>query len=307
MERNEAMAFMVKLLKNLLNKGGSDLFITAGFPPAIKIKGVMTPLTDQPLTANDSRALTQCIMNDKQLKEFEETQECNFAIAPAGLGRFRVNAYFQQCAQGLVLRVIAAEIPNFEKLGLPPVLKDVMMYKNGLIIMVGGTGSGKSTSLAAMIDYRNENSKGHIITLEDPIEYVHKHKNCVVMQRSMTHRPHTKIGNRCRHTVFVVGGGGGRRNWADATKATRRHAVYRCLYQSDGRVHVRFHRFKPRLLVPIAKITWWRAARVGHHNVKIGMAGEHFSPTCLSGDVCHHVIHRRTLRGHGLQTPSSGL
>ncbi len=185
MERNEAMAFMVKLLKNLLNKGGSDLFITAGFPPAIKIKGVMTPLTDQPLTANDSRALTQCIMNDKQLKEFEETQECNFAIAPAGLGRFRVNAYFQQCAQGLVLRVIAAEIPNFEKLGLPPVLKDVMMYKNGLIIMVGGTGSGKSTSLAAMIDYRNENSKGHIITLEDPIEYVHKHKNCVVMQREI--------------------------------------------------------------------------------------------------------------------------
>ncbi|MCK9621583.1 MAG: PilT/PilU family type 4a pilus ATPase [Methylobacter sp.] len=179
------MDFMIKLLKLMLHKEGSDLFITAGFPPAIKIKGKMTPVSQQALSANDSKALTQCIMNDKQLKEFEETQECNFAIAPAGLCRFRVNAYVQQGCQGLVIRVIAAEIPNFDKLGLPPILKDVMMNKNGLIIMVGGTGSGKSTSMAAMIDHRNANSYGHIITLEDPIEYVHSHKNCVVMQREV--------------------------------------------------------------------------------------------------------------------------
>jgi len=185
MEREEAMAFMIKLLKILLHKGGSDLFITAGYPPAMKVKGIMTPISQQSLSANDSQALTQCIMNDKQLKEFEETQECNFAISPAGLCRFRVNAYVQQGNQGLVLRVIASEIPTFDKLGLPSVLKDVISHKNGLVIMVGATGSGKSTSMAAMIDHRNETSYGHIITIEDPIEYVHPHKNCVVMQREV--------------------------------------------------------------------------------------------------------------------------
>lgn len=185
MERKEAMDFMIKLLKLMLHKEGSDLFITAGFPPAIKVKGKMLPVSQQALSANDSKALTQCIMNDKQLKEFEESQECNFAISPAGLSRFRVNAFVQQGCQGLVIRVIAAEIPNFDSLGLPPVLKEVMMHKNGLVIMVGGTGSGKSTSMAAMIDHRNANSYGHIITLEDPIEYVHAHKNCVMMQREV--------------------------------------------------------------------------------------------------------------------------
>jgi len=185
MERKEAMDFMIKLLKLMLHKEGSDLFITAGFPPAIKVKGKMSPVSQQPLSPNDAKALTQCIMNDKQLKEYEETQECNFAIAPAGLCRFRVNAFVQQGCQGLVIRVIASEIPNFDKLGLPPVLKEVMMNKNGLIIMVGGTGSGKSTSMAAMIDHRNANSYGHIITLEDPIEYVHPHKNCIIMQREV--------------------------------------------------------------------------------------------------------------------------
>jgi len=185
MEREEAMAFMIKLLKILLHKDGSDLFITADYPPAMKVKGIMTPISQQSLSANDSQALTQCIMNDKQLKEFEETQECNFAISPAGLCRFRVNAYVQQGNQGLVLRVIASEIPTFDKLGLPSVLKDVISHKNGLVIMVGATGSGKSTSMAAMIDHRNETSYGHIITIEDPIEYVHPHKNCVVMQREV--------------------------------------------------------------------------------------------------------------------------
>ncbi len=185
MERNEAMSFILKLLKLMLDKEGSDLFITAGFPPAIKIKGTMTPVSQQALSANDSKALTQCIMNDKQLKEFEETKECNFAISPAGLCRFRVNAYVQQGMQGLVLRTIASEIPSFETLGLPAILKDLIMSKTGLIIMVGGTGSGKSTSMASMLDHRNENSYGHIITIEDPIEYVHKHKNCVIMQREV--------------------------------------------------------------------------------------------------------------------------
>lgn len=185
MEREEAMTFIIKSLKILLHKEGSDLFITAGFPPAIKVKGLMMPISQQPLSATDSLALTQCIMNDKQLKVFEETQECNFAISPANLCRFRVNAFVQQGNQGLVLRVIPAEIPSFEKLGLPSILKDIISHKNGLIIMVGGTGSGKSTSMAAMIDHRNETSYGHIITIEDPIEFVHKHKNCVIMQREV--------------------------------------------------------------------------------------------------------------------------
>lgn len=185
MERSEAMSMIIKLLKLMIEKEGSDLFITAGFPPAIKIKGKMTPVTKEPLTPMQSKALTQCIMNDKQLKEFEATQECNFAVSPPGVGRFRVNAFVQQGYQGLVMRTIASEVPNFDKLGLPPVLKDVIMAKNGLIIMVGGTGSGKSTSMAAMIDHRNANSYGHIITIEDPIEYVHPHKNCVIMQREV--------------------------------------------------------------------------------------------------------------------------
>jgi twitching motility protein PilU len=185
MERDEAMSFMIKLLKLMTKEGGSDLFITAGFPPAMKAKGKMTPMTKKPLTPADSMALTQCIMNDKQLKEYEETKECNFAIHPPGLSRFRVNAFVQQGCQGVIMRIIAAEVPDFDKLSLPPVLKEIIMAKNGLIVMVGGTGSGKSTTMAALIDYRNRNSYGHIITLEDPIEYVHPHKNCCIMQREI--------------------------------------------------------------------------------------------------------------------------
>jgi len=185
MERNEAMSLIVKLLSMMLEQGGSDLFITAGFPPAMKVKGQMTPLSDRTLNGEDAKAITQSVMNDKQLQEFEATKECNFAIQPAGLSRFRVNAYVQQGMQGLVIRTIASEIPNIDDLGLPEILKDVIMTKNGLVIMVGGTGSGKSTSMAAMLDHRNEHSKGHIITIEDPIEYVHPHKNCVVMQREV--------------------------------------------------------------------------------------------------------------------------
>jgi twitching motility protein PilU len=176
---------VVKLLTMMLEQGGSDLFITAGFPPAIKVKGLVTQLSKHPLSADDAKAITQSVMNDKQLQEFEATKECNFAISPAGLSRFRVNAYVQQGMQGLVIRTIASEIPSINKLGLPDVLKDIIMTKNGLVIMVGGTGSGKSTSMAAMLDHRNENSQGHIITIEDPIEYVHPHKKCVIMQREV--------------------------------------------------------------------------------------------------------------------------
>ncbi len=185
MERDKAMKFMRDLLKALVERDGSDLFITVGFPPAMKIHGKVTPVSKTKLTPENAKSLCQAIMNDKQLKEFEATKECNFAVAPEGIGRFRANAYIQQGYNGLVLRVIETDVPNIDKLKLPEVLKDVVMTKNGLVIMVGGTGSGKSTSLAAMIDYRNDNTYGHIITIEDPIEYVHPHKKCIIMQREV--------------------------------------------------------------------------------------------------------------------------
>ncbi len=185
MERDQAVRFMHDLLKAMVAKKASDLFITSGFPPAIKLDGKMTPVANQPLTPQHTAELTRAMMNDKQAQEFEATKECNFAISPGGIGRFRVNAFVQQGRIGMVLRTITTTIPKFEDLNLPPVLKDVVMTKRGLIIMVGGTGSGKSTSLAAMIGYRNENSYGHIITIEDPVEYTHDHKNCVVTQREV--------------------------------------------------------------------------------------------------------------------------
>lgn len=185
MEREQAIKFMLDLLKLLKQKNGSDLFITVGFPPAMKIDGKVTPVSKQPLTPENAKALTYCIMNDRQLKEYEATKECNFAIAPPGVGRFRCNSFIQQSHPGLVMRTITTEIPTLDSLGLPEVLKDVCMTKNGLVIMVGGTGTGKSTSLAAMVDYRNQNSHGHIVTIEDPIEYVHPHKNCIIMQREV--------------------------------------------------------------------------------------------------------------------------
>lgn len=185
MERDEAMNLMTKLLKIMTKEGGSDLFITTGFPAAMKCKGKMVPIMTEPLTAIQSQMMTQCIMNDKQLKEFEETKECNFAIMPPGLSRFRVNAFVQQGRSGVIMRIITAEVPDFDKMKLPVVLKEIITAKNGLIVMVGGTGSGKSTTMAALIDHRNRSSYGHIITLEDPIEYVHPHKNCVIMQREV--------------------------------------------------------------------------------------------------------------------------
>jgi len=185
MERDQASTFVNDLLKLMVGRGGSDLFITAEFPPAIKVDGKLTKVSQQPLNGTHSLALARAIMSDKQVAEFERTKECNFAIAPAGLGRFRVNAFMQQSKVGMVLRTIPSTLPSIDKMGLPPILKDIINTKRGLCIMVGGTGSGKSTTLAAMIDWRNETTYGHIITIEDPIEFVHAHKNCVVTQREV--------------------------------------------------------------------------------------------------------------------------
>jgi twitching motility protein PilU len=185
MERDQASKFINDLLKLMASRNGSDLFITADFPPAIKVDGRVVKVSSQALTGAHTLALTRSIMNDKQGADFERTKECNFAIAPAGIGRFRVNAFVQQGKVGMVLRVIPQTLPTLDGLGMPPVLKDVTMSKRGLCILVGATGSGKSTTLAAMVDWRNENSYGHIITVEDPVEFVHAHKNCVITQREV--------------------------------------------------------------------------------------------------------------------------
>jgi len=180
-----AHKYMHDLLRAMLTKNASDLFISDDFPPAMKINGKMTPVGGQKLTGVHTRALAYAIMSEAQRSEFEREQECNFAIAPPDIGRFRVNVFVQQEQVGMVLRTITTKIPNFDEMGLPPILKDVMMSKRGLILLIGGTGSGKSTTLAAMIDYRNENSFGHIITIEDPVEYVHKAKNSLITHREV--------------------------------------------------------------------------------------------------------------------------
>ncbi len=185
MERDQASRFINDLLRLMLSRQGSDLFLTADFPPGVKVDGKITKVSPQPLQPTHTMALARAIMNDKQAAEFERTKECNFSIAPAGIGRFRVNAFMQQGKVGLVLRVIATTLPTIDGLGVPQVLKDIAMSKRGLCILVGATGSGKSTTLAAMVDWRNENSYGHIITIEDPVEFVHPHKNCVVSQREI--------------------------------------------------------------------------------------------------------------------------
>jgi twitching motility protein PilU len=185
MERDQATKFINDLLRLMVSRNGSDLFITADFPPAIKVDGKVTKVSPQPLNAAHTMALARSIMSDKQIADFERSKEGNFAIAPPNIGRFRVNVFIQQGKVGLVLRVIPATLPTIDGLGVPQVLKEVVQSKRGLCIMVGSTGSGKSTTLAAMVDWRNENSYGHIITVEDPIEFVHAHKNCVVTQREV--------------------------------------------------------------------------------------------------------------------------
>ncbi|HEY3300002.1 MAG TPA: PilT/PilU family type 4a pilus ATPase [Methylophilaceae bacterium] len=207
MDQSQAEKFIFDLLRMMMAKKASDLFITAVYPPAMKIDGKMTPVTSQALTPQQSKEIARAIMNDRQMAEFDETHECNFAIGLPNVARFRVNAFMQRGSVGLVFRIINTNIPKFETLGLPEVLKDVAMTKRGLVIFVGGTGSGKSTSLAAMVDYRNQNSHGHIITIEDPIEFLHEHKNCIVTQREIgvdTDGWHIALKNTLRQAPDVI-------------------------------------------------------------------------------------------------------
>ncbi|BCU06675.1 PilT/PilU family type 4a pilus ATPase [Allochromatium tepidum] len=185
MDRQQAANFMLDCLRKMTQKNGSDLFISAGFPPACKIHGRMTPMSTQALSGEQTNILVRSIMNDRQVRDFDAHKECNFAISPKGIGRFRVNAFVQQGLSGAVLRTINSGIPTIDELKLPPVLKEIVMNKRGLVLVVGGTGSGKSTSLAAMLGHRNANSYGHIITIEDPVEYVHPHINCLITQREV--------------------------------------------------------------------------------------------------------------------------
>src|SRR5512144_3323004 len=185
MERDQATRFVHDLLRLLITKKGSDLFLTADCPPAFKIDGRVLPVSNQPLTSQHTSELVRAIMNDRQAAEFEKSKECNFAINPTGIGRFRVSAFVQQSKVGIVFRTIADHIPTTDELNLPSLINELAMAKRGIVIVVGATGSGKSTTLAAMVGYRNENSNGHIITIEDPIEYVHPHKNCIITQREV--------------------------------------------------------------------------------------------------------------------------
>ena len=185
MERDQAIRLIQDLLKQMVEQKASDLFITAGFPPALKIDGRIKPVSERPLTPNQSALIVRSIMNDRQVKEFDATKECNFAISPQRIGRFRVSAFVQKGSMGAVLRTITTDIPSIDELDLPPILKEVAMTKRGLVMLVGGTGTGKSTTLAAMVGYRNKHSHGHIVTIEDPIEFVHEHGGCVMTQREV--------------------------------------------------------------------------------------------------------------------------
>jgi len=207
MERDQATELVHNLLRGMISQKASDLFVTAGFPPAFKIDGKMTPVSNQALTSQHTQELARSIMNDRQAAEFESTHECNFAISPSGIGRFRVNVFMQQQRVGMVLRTITTKIPNFEEMGLPPILKDVVMTKRGLVILVGGTGSGKSTTMAAMLGHRNQNSYGHIITIEDPVEYVHEHGKSIITHREVgvdTDNWHNALKNTLRQAPDVI-------------------------------------------------------------------------------------------------------
>jgi twitching motility protein PilU len=203
----EARRMMFHMLSKVVEYGGSDLFISADFPPSIKHQGLMKPLGQQNLPSDQTKLFAYSLMNEKQRLEFETELECNFAISVPNVSRFRVNVFQQQLHVGMVIRTITAEIPNFTKLQLPTSLKDVIMEKRGLVLVVGGTGSGKSTSLAAMIDHRNENSVGHIITVEDPVEYVHKHKKSMITHREVgvdCHSWHNALKNTLRQAPDVI-------------------------------------------------------------------------------------------------------
>jgi twitching motility protein PilU len=207
MDREQAIKLMQDLLRRMVDRKGSDLFITSGFPPAIKIDGEVRPQTDKALSPEQSAVLVRSIMNDRQTREFDASKEANFAISPPGIGRFRVSAFVQQGHTGCVIRQINSTIPTIEELELPPILKDIVMSKRGIVIVVGATGSGKSTTLAAMVGYRNEKTRGHIVTIEDPVEYVHQHRGCVVTHREIgvdTESWHTALKNTLRQAPDVI-------------------------------------------------------------------------------------------------------
>jgi twitching motility protein PilU len=207
MERDQATELVHNLLRGLISQKASDLFITAGFPPAFKVDGKIMPVSNQALTPQHTQELARSIMNDRQAAEFESTHECNFAINPPSIGRFRVNVFMQQQRVGMVLRTITTKIPNLDELNLSPVLKDIVMTKRGLVILVGATGSGKSTTLAAMLGHRNQNSYGHIITIEDPVEFIHDHGKCVVTHREIgvdTDNWHIALKNALRQAPDVI-------------------------------------------------------------------------------------------------------
>ncbi|HZW86626.1 MAG TPA: PilT/PilU family type 4a pilus ATPase [Gallionella sp.] len=207
MERDQATELIYNLLRGMTTKKASDLFITANSPPMFKVSGKMTPVSSQTLTAQHTQVLARSIMNDRQAAEFEATHECNFAISPHGIGRFRVNVFMQQQRVGMVMRVITTTIPDLDQMGMPPVLKDIVMTKRGLVILVGATGSGKSTTLAGMLGHRNQHSYGHIITIEDPVEYVHEHRNCIITHREVgvdTDSWHAALKNTLRQAPDVI-------------------------------------------------------------------------------------------------------
>ncbi|MGK5080664.1 PilT/PilU family type 4a pilus ATPase [Janthinobacterium sp. HLX7-2] len=204
---HEHYGAMHALLAQMRERGGSDLFITAGFAPAIKLDGKLTPLAGGALDAQQAAAYVRTVMNERQATEFEASREANFAISPEGLGRFRVSAFVQMGKAGMVLRTINTSIPTLDALGLPAILQDVVMSKRGLVIMVGATGCGKSTTLAAMVGHRNAHSHGHIITIEDPVEFIHPHGNCIVTQREVgvdTQDWGTALKNTLRQAPDVI-------------------------------------------------------------------------------------------------------
>ncbi|MGB7650004.1 MAG: PilT/PilU family type 4a pilus ATPase, partial [Gallionella sp.] len=207
MERDQATELVHNLLRGMITRKASDLFVTSGFPPAFKVDGKLTPVSSQVLTQQHTQELARSIMNDRQAAEFETNHECNFAISPPGIGRFRVNVFMQQQRVGMVLRTITTKIPDLDELNMPPILKDIVMTKRGLVILVGATGSGKSTTLAGMLGHRNQNSYGHIITIEDPVEYVHEHKNCIITHREVgvdTENWHNALKNTLRQAPDVI-------------------------------------------------------------------------------------------------------
>ncbi len=207
MEKDQTEKFVLDLLRLTMAKNASDLFISSGFPPAMKIDGKITPVSNQVISSQQAREISNAMMTEKQRAEFEAGKECNFVISRSGLSRFRVNAFIQRGAVALVFRMIATKIPDFESLGLPPVLKEIALSKRGLVIFVGGAGSGKSSSLAAMVGYRNANGSGHVLTIEDPIEFLHEHQNCIISQREVgvdSDDSHKALNNALRQAPDVV-------------------------------------------------------------------------------------------------------